>query len=66
MAKGYVDIAVLRDQIVILCRDHGVQDAVVEVADARLDRPREVFIQLVSRPDIDPTEESNAVSWANN
>jgi hypothetical protein len=65
MSTGYTNIAELRARIVAMCAAEGL-DVRVDFSEPSIRRPREVQIQLLDRLDVDPTEESNAVSWINN
>lgn len=62
--KGFVNMGVLRDAIKQLCAEAGLGEVYVDIGEPK--RRREVRIEIMERFDIDPTEESNAVSWSNN
>lgn len=64
MANAFVDIAALRQKVKNVCREAGLPEVAVFFSEPDRDGYR--VIEIVSQPEVDPTDESNAVSWANN
>lgn len=64
--KGFVDIAAFREEIKRLAGEFGVEVTHIDISDRTKKGQRFVNIEITKTLDVDPTEESNAVSWGNN
>lgn len=64
--KGFANIAAFREEVKRLSREFGLEVTHIDIQDKTKKGSRVVGIEVRQALDIDPTEESNAVSWGNN